>query len=215
MQHVDPKAVEEYNALLAAQPHKEKRLNWEKEKEVSKQTRWNVSKSMWYMKDALQHQIQVRGSRSELGIYLVKSETRIIETLYNVKGVMQQELYYTLDNGVELVFVDEGKYRKRSQSDAEYMLLEEGKVHPWQRCKYFEAAKAVCDFHANTIIFYDATFWTYTVAGHAIVLEPKNLSPQSMGKARMMTLRLRDNKTADFTASAEGVSVQLLDGKGL
>lgn len=86
------------------------------EKELPKQTRWDVTKRLWLSEKNPRHEIELHGSRSEIDVFMRKSEARLIETFYDVQGITQQELYYKAADGKEYVYDDKGKLRKRGSA---------------------------------------------------------------------------------------------------
>jgi hypothetical protein len=87
------------------------------EKELPRQTRWDVTKRMWLSDKNPRHEIELHGSRSEIDIFMRKSEARLIETFYDVQGITQQELFYKAADGKEYVYDATGKLRRRGSVD--------------------------------------------------------------------------------------------------
>ena len=87
------------------------------EKELPRQTRWDVTKRMWLSDTNPRHEIELHGSRSEIDIFMRKSEARLIETFYDVQGITQQELFYKAPDGKEYVSDEKGKLRRRGAVD--------------------------------------------------------------------------------------------------
>src|SRR5438309_3841350 len=55
-------------------------------KELSKQTRWDVTKRIWLSDKLPRQEIEIHGSRSEVDVFMHKSEARLVETIYDVQG---------------------------------------------------------------------------------------------------------------------------------
>jgi hypothetical protein len=206
-------AVRALHDLISSQPHKERKKNWKKEQELTKQTRWDVVKKMWQTKGPLRRTFQIQGTRSDLGVYLYKAETHLIETFYNAKGVLQQDLFYTLPDGTELQLMDEGRYCKRNHGSGEdFPVHDPSLLEPKQNCKYFEARSAIYDFHTHVFVLHDVTFWTYTLSGHEVQQRP-NVACESIGVAKSMTIH-PNNIYGPLSFCAEDLKMQILgDGE--
>jgi len=63
------------------------------ERELPRQIRWDVTKNIVLTDKNPRHEIELFGSRSELDIFIVKSDARLVETFYDVKGIIQQDLF--------------------------------------------------------------------------------------------------------------------------
>ncbi len=201
------------------------------EKELPKQTRYDVTKRLSLSEKRPRHEIELHGSRSEIDIFMRKSEARLIETFYEVQGVMQQELYYKDAKGKEYVCDEKGELkRRRSQGQVkdqkaletavaqeagpipnepeEVVQLDIKKLEPMQNFRYFEADRAIYDYYTHSFVAYDVNFWTYTTKGHTLIKNCDDLWPESSGSASSMTM-CHEGRLSTAQFSAENLSMQV------
>ena len=225
---VSSKDQKRYDVQSQAQLTKHIARKSKVEKELPKQTRYDVTKRLSLSEKRPRHEIELHGSRSEIDIFMRKSEARLIETFYDVQGVMQQELYYKDAKGKEYVLDEKGELKKRgSQAQAqkkkdgeaeviqqtelaveEVVQLDVKKLEPMQSFRYFEADRAIYDYYTHSFVAYDVNFWTYTTKGHTLVKNCDDLWPESSGSASSMTM-CHEGRLSTAQFSAENLSMQV------
>lgn len=184
--------------IIASQPKKRRKDQLQSTKELITQVRWGVLKRLWMVDGPCRRVLQLAGSRSETSLYTKKTEMQLLETFYDVEGIVQQELFYKLPDGQELSMLE--------AMGREELLL------PMQRFRYFEAQRAVHDPQSSTVIAYDVKFWTFQVEGHDIVENPLRLEPEAVGQASAMTVFSKENQGKFY---AEDFKLQIMTEQGL
>lgn len=165
---------DQLDKIIASQPRKKRKDRLQASRELTKQIRWGVLKKMWIDDGPSRRIFQLAGSRSETSVYTKDSSMQLIETFYDVEGVVQQELFYKGPDGKELS-VKEAKALGKDHS-----------LQPMQRFRYFEAQRAVHDPQAHSVTAYEVKFWTFLAEGHDIVENPLKLPPEAVGQAISM-----------------------------
>jgi hypothetical protein len=176
-------------------------------KKVTKQIRWNVNKRLWLSEKPPRLSVELQGSRSEVNITMKKSETRFIETFFDAQGIMQQELFYKLPDGKEVVFGENGELKRRGET-VPATDIDKDLLQPMQRFRYFEAEHAIYDYQTHTLIAYDVNFWTYVAEGHEIVKDREKLWPESSGNASSMTV-CHGGSVGALQFAAENLNMQV------
>lgn len=176
------------------------------EREITKQIRNNVMKRVYLVDNGPRRLVEFQAKRSEVAIFMKKSRTRLEETLYDVDGFMQQELFYLLPKDKEVEIGKDGVLR--CKEDKRVVDIEKEKLKPMQRFRYFQAKRAVYNYDTNTLIAYDANFWTYCVQGHQPVYDRSKYTPESSGAASALTLY--EGNLDSFEFSAENLDLQFI-----
>jgi hypothetical protein len=175
------------------------------EREMTKQVRKDVMKRVYLVDHGGPRRlIEFRAKQSEVSVFMKKSQARLEETLYDVDGFMQQELFYVLPQGEEVEIGKDGVLR--CKEDKRAVNVEKEKLKSMQRFRYFQAKRAVYNYENNTLIAYDARFWTYCVPGHKPIYDRAKYSPESTGTASALTLY--EGNLDNFEFSAEHIDVQ-------
>lgn len=177
-------------------------------KKVTKQIRYDVKKQLWLSEKPPRLSVELQGSRSEVNITMKKSTTRFIETFYDAQGIMQQELFYKLPDGKEVIFAEKGELKRKSDPLILLTDEEKAKLEPMQRFRYFEADHAIYDYQTHTLIAYDVNFWTYVAPGHELIIDREKLWPESSGNASSMTV-CHGGSVGALQFAAENLNMQV------
>ncbi len=176
------------------------------EKEVTRQIRKNVSKTIFFSEPKGRLEIELRGVRSEVGVFQKKSDAKLVETFSDASGFIQEELLYHLADGTQARQRDDGTfYICKAQEE---QTVEKETVRPMQRIRYFMADVAIYDYHAETLIAYNIHFWTYIVPGHELIKDVSGLKAESEGTARSMTIHHMPKEGIQF--SAENLNMEMV-----
>lgn len=210
--HVSDSARTRYAELVASQPRKARKDKLKNKQEVTKQTRWDVQKSVWLTEGTLRRTLEIEAKRSEMALFASKHKMHFMETFYNATGIVQQELYYKDRDGKEYVFGKEGVLKQRESGLLLDSSVDLQQLTPMQCFRYFEAKQAVCDFDSESIVAIDVQFWTYAIEGHELCRNYHALTPIAVGKASSMTLAEK-NEEREFYA--ENLRLQIKNGRGV
>lgn len=195
---VSPKDKSKLDKMIASQPRKQRKNQLQSNKEIGTQVRWGVLKRLWIVDGPCRRVLQIGGSRSETALYKKKSDMQLMETFFDVEGVVQQDLFYKLPDGKEISMVEAAQ--------------REEPLEPMQRFRYFEAQKAVHDPQTNSVIAYEVKFWTFQAPGHEVVENPLKLEPEAIGQASCMTVFPQANENSFY---AEDFKLQIKTEQGL
>jgi hypothetical protein len=202
-----------YQEIVASQPRKLRKTKLKEKSELTKQTRWDVQKKIWSNDGPLRSVMKLDAVRSELGMFTQKKSCQVIETFYTVRGVIQQELYYKDSANKEYVYNEENLVL-RDKHDEKLENIDISELIPMQRFRYFEAEKAIYDFHTQSLIALDVQFWTFQVEGHDLCDNPLRLVPVAKGSASSMTMS--EKQSVDKTQFyAENLKLEIKNERGL
>ncbi len=208
--HITTEDQATYDALSLQQQRRHMARRMPQEKEYPKQVRYGVTKRIWLSNALPRPSCELKGSRSEVSIFMKKSEARIVETFYDVHGIVQQDLFYRDDQGrdyemVQGVCVLKGKAEK-NEPDANDANMPP--LHPMQRFRYFEAERAIYDFATHTLTAYGVHFWTYEGPEHELIYNYNGLWPMATGSATSMTMLHTGTTLKGMQFSAEELAMQ-------
>jgi hypothetical protein len=201
-----------YQQVVASQPRKIRKNKLKEKSELTKQTRWGVQKKIWSSDGPLRRVMKLDAMRSELGMFTHKKSCQLIETFYTVRGIIQQELFYKDQDGKEYLYDDHGELVERTSEKKQNVDI--SLLTPMQRFRYFEAEKAIYDFHMQSLIALDVQFWTFQAEGHDVCENPLSLIPFAKGTASSMTMSEKhDDENMQFYA--ENLKLEIKNERGL
>lgn len=175
--------------------------------------RERVSKTMHISEGPLRRLVDLNAAYSDIRVVAKKPHMQVVETFYDVQGIMQHELYYVASDGSEAVYNDDGKLAFRNKPAPEAP-IDVSTLTPKQHFRYFEAKEAMYDFHTNQLLATEVKFWTFTADGHDVLYNPFVLMPEAIGEAAKMSFYLsNDNNKNNF--SAEFLKVQFTPEGGI
>jgi hypothetical protein len=175
-----------------------------KTRQHADEKRYTVVKRLWLSDTAPRLELEMRGAESKIDLTTSQKGAECTEVLYDVQGVVQEELFYMDEQGDEYSLLSNGMVKSK-KVDGE---VSPAALIPMQRFRYFEANRAVYDYRNNTLIAYDVNFWTYCTSGHELKHEYDTLFPQTAGVASSMTL-CHKGTVGSLQFSAENLKMQL------
>jgi hypothetical protein len=182
---VSAESIAKYHRVVAKSPRKQRERNLAKGT-AAVHPRKGVVKTMWLQDGPLERMVNIHCDSSELGVVREQARVHLTETFHQVRGVIQEELFYEEVAG-------------------------QATAVPRQRFRYFEAAHAVYDFQDQQLVAHDVTFWNYSADGHELVSQIAGLVPDAKGAARSLTMHLAAARSVpDF--QAEHLEMQLSSG---
>lgn len=147
----------ELKTLEESSPHKIRHEMRKGAHELTQQSRHLVCKQIYISEGPLRRLFDIKAERSTISVISKKPHMHVVETFYNAKGYLQQELFYT---------------------DA---------MEPKQRYRYFEADEARYDFETHQLVASGVKFWTFVADGHEPLEHPLGDNPESVGVASKMS----------------------------
>ncbi len=176
------------------------------EKEIARHLRKEVVRQGFLSQGTLRLEMQIQGEQSEIGVFSKRSNARVAENYDNAKGYVQEELYYVLADGSEVAIEEDGSLKRRDSKNNDPIPTDE--LKPMQLFRYFEAERAIYDFHSIILIAYNVVFWTYKREGHLLVRNVEGLKPLSSGSAKSLTTQYGGPKSK-LQFSAENLKMEL------
>lgn len=207
------KDEEKFRELVESSPKKQRKDRIRQKQELTQQTRWNVTKTIYIAEKPLKRQVELKAKRSKVVVISKRPHMQVSETFFDVNGIAQQELYYRLKDGSEVLYNEQGNLITRTGKPLD-PYIDKTSLEPTQRFRYFEADRAVYDFQSHQLIAHNVHFWTYTTSGHDVVLDRALLDPEATGKASRMVLYLNASD-AKKSFSADNLSFEFTTERGL
>ena len=192
---------EKFCKILADQPKKIRKMQLKEEKEITRQTRSETTKKVWMSDGTVRKMLSITGARSEVSVFSDRRTPRIVETFYEVTGIIQEQLLFQLADGREIM------------SAEMKMLPQDTPCIPIQRFRYFEADKAVYDFSLKSLVATNIHFWTYIAQGHDLIENFDELVSSAEGYASRMTILSGTNDDGQFFA--EDLKLNIKGDKGV
>lgn len=158
------------------------------EAEHLQQTHQGVNKHFWWIKNGHRLQMELLSDHAVMAMH----HKEIVEQMKNVSGVIQEELYYLLPDGQEATVIEQDR-----------ALLRNGKwhtLHPNTQCKpmqsfqYLEAKNASYEYHANRFVADQVKLSRYTLEGHELKKNIKNLEPTLTGTAQSVEMTFAEKE---------------------
>lgn len=178
--------TEKLHSLVESSPRKIRKERKKEAREFTQQARYGVKKEVFIASGPLRRLFELTAATSTLQVVSKNHHMRVLETFQDAQGLIQEELYYILPSGKEVVYDDAGVLVYRGNKPLERD-LDVSLMRPMQHFRYFIAREAVYDFHTNQLIAEGVRFWTYTAEGHSRVEDPMQLFPEAEGEASRMT----------------------------
>ena len=189
---LDPKEVNEYRALV-------EKLETPQSDKVdkpysAKQERKKVQKHIVINQEGNRLHIKLEADQSDLVLDHHEDKTEIIEHLRNVTCCMQEELYYLLEDGREVIRRADGSLVLRYSPTFKITEQVETLI-PMQVIRYFEADTASFFYKTDHLVANQVKLSRFVAPGHRIVATVNGLKPFATGEAA----------TVDFSLSGKDV----------
>ena len=162
------------------------------------QERQDVTKDIWYANNNKRLRIHLSSENSEIILQLHNEHSEVTEHMTDVRGIIQEELYYVLPDGKELLVDDEGKLLFRSPPEGSSGVWEGdiGKLIPMQRVTTLVAAEASLNYRTQIFVAQTVDLTKYEVVGHELPDVLSGESPTMKGKAKVLELFMQDGEPA-------------------
>lgn len=145
-----------------------------------------------------------KGQRLHMSLYSADSElvldhygdtTEVIENMYELKCYMQEELYYVLPDGREVLYQPDGQLRLRHDKTTSPTPITASKVEltPRQIIRFMEADTAAYAYKADQFIAENVHISHFSAPGHTLVKSVVGLKPLMSGIAQTVEFSLAGN----------------------
>jgi hypothetical protein len=168
---------------------------------TAKQQRKGVQKDILLTQGGDRLQVHLTSPHSILVLDRQDGKMEIIEKMENVKCTMQEELFYSLSDGREVVRQPSGKLvlRESKPSDPAWIEPDISELKPMQHVRYIEADHATYYYKNDRIIADDVKISRFTLPGHALITSFERMEPTMTGTAKNVEFSLK-GKDLQFTA---------------
>lgn len=169
----------------------------------SQQMRHNVSKEVWFRDDDPLH-LHIHARDSELFFFQddARKTIEVVEEMHSIRCAMQEELFYLLPDGREVVKNENGCFflKRKDSSEPKVAIdpLTSGLI-PVQYLRYFEAEKASYNYNSQLFVAQSVKLWKYRMPGHTLPLSLAGQTPLMSGTAQSVEFLLKGEKM-NFTA---------------
>lgn len=179
------KEAESYHTLM------EKAQNAKKESKTTpyhaKQERVGVLKEAFFIEGPHRHKLRLTASDAEM-VFNHNSDdrTEIVEKMHHVKCAMQEELFYQLPDGREVIEQRDGKLliRHEDPKKEESYVVRDAALKPMQIIRLMEANDADYYYTSDRFVASNVKLSRYIVPGHELVIGvDKRLKPVMSGVA--------------------------------
>ncbi len=168
----------------------------------SQQARENVSKEIWFQEDVPLH-CRIHCKASELFFFHdEKNKVEIVEEMEDVQGILQEELFYLLPDGREVLKKRTGKFLARGADpavDASWIDCVTSDLTPMQMVRYFEAEKASYNYNTQLFVGEVVKLWKYRLPGHTPPTSLETEFPSMQGTAKSVEFTVKGEEF-QFTA---------------
>ncbi len=167
--------------------------------EPGQQHRRLVYKDLWIASDSGRLHYRIGCETSTLEVLIAGRNPEVVEHMAQVRGMMQESLFWILPDGREVVADGPGRFRLRGSSRSFAGTPQEGWA-PMQELRYLEAAKASYYYKSNHFVAEEAKLMRLRAKGHELLLTPEGLDPIITGTASSAEFFLA-GKGVDFRAN--------------
>lgn len=166
---------------------------------TAKQQHRQAHKDIWYNQKGQRLHMSLHSADTELVLDHHDNTTEVVEHMYGVKCYMQEELYYELPDGREVVYRADGQLRlRRGDSDA-VILANDKELKPRQIIRYMEAATAAYYYNGDRFVADQVHISQFSAPGHVLIESIAGLKPLMSGLAKSAEFSLVGNDL-NFTA---------------
>lgn len=159
---------------------------------LSRQTREGVKKQIWHENK----HIVIESEESELFFFHQNNQMEVVEELGVVRCAIQEELYYLLPDGREVVQKENGELCLRGEEGS---IPSGTALKPMQLIRYLEAKEACYNYNTQLFSGREVKLWKYRLEGHKMFTSFEGLAPMMSGMAQSVEFSLK-SKQLDFSA---------------
>lgn len=163
---------------------------------TARQKRFGVQKDFSYVQGGIPLHVLLLSKEAELILDRQDDSTQVIEEMHGIKVYMQEELFYTLPDGQEVVSTAQGGLRLRNmpqQSEEALPPLAEATMQPMQIVRYLEAESGSFSYKSDRCTAKNVLVERYVMPGHSLV--------QSFQGGRQISKGIAE--AVEFTMSGE------------
>jgi hypothetical protein len=168
---------------------------------TAKQQRKGMQKDILFTQGEDRLQLSLTSEKSTLVLDWQENGMQIIEKMQNVKCVMQEELFYVLDDGREVIKQANGKLILRHGKPSDplaWVNSDTDGLKPMQHLRCMEASDATYYYKSDLVVAEQVSIYRFTLPGHKLIASPEG-KPTMLGNAKNAEFSLA-GKELNFTA---------------
>lgn len=168
----------------------------QKDPYTAQQNRSRIQKDLFFYKGQDRLQIKLKAAEAQLVLDHKDSETQIVEHMQKVKCVMQEDLYYLLPNGKEVLKQIDGRLLIRNadpQNPDSWVSPDTAGLVPMQLVRFIDAEDAQYEYKADRFIADNVRISRYAMPGHELKEGAKQVKPLMSGTAKRVEFSLKGN----------------------
>lgn len=187
----------------------------EESEQIGHQDRELIEKQLWFTRNRIRLNITLQAEQSRLTYSLEDVGVDLVEEMQQVRGWMQEELFYRLPDGREAIPQEDGALLLRNADPtltSSWIPRDTPGLEPWQQVREFEAEHATYLYWKKELVAKEASVRQYYSPGHQI--RPTAAPPELLmtGVARRFTFTLVDREPKFH---AETLSASIYSPRGL
>jgi hypothetical protein len=159
---------------------------------VATQQHRKVNKDIIFCDNGQRLHMSLQSNDSELVLNHRGDATEIIENMYDLKCYMQEELYYVLPDGREVLKEPDGQVRLRHEKTPVIIAMD-AELKPKQLIRYLQAATAAYSYKDDHFIAENVHVSHFSAPGHTLVKSIAGLKPLMSGIAQSVEFSVMDN----------------------
>lgn len=192
--------IKEYSELVKSTDPKN--LKEDSQPYVSTQQHRSTHKDIWFTQSGQRLQLRLRSADTQLVLEHQDRNTQIVEHMQDVTCFIQEELYYLLPDGREVIRQANGTLvpRRHNVSNLEVIIeTDTNALKPMQVVRYLEADKASYYYQTDRFFAEQVHVSRVVAPGHKLIDSVKGLKPIMTGLARSAEFSIVGNEL-NFTA---------------
>lgn len=183
----------EYQALMEHTDPEHQEENYS-----ARQRHGQVCKDMLFFDKGQRLHLRLRCAEADLILDRHEERTEMMEQMRHVTCCMQEELFYLLQDGQELVKKSDGQFGLRNDPNM-IVSIEQQTIEPMQVIRYLTADSAVYHYFNDQFIAENVHISRFVVPGHALTETFMQMKPLMTGTARTVHFSL-SGKDLNFVA---------------
>lgn len=160
---------------------------------MAKQQHQNMHKDIWFNDKGQRLQMCLRSTDTELILEHHGNATEVVENMSNLQCYMQEELYYVLPDGREVVSQPDGHYALRHEPTT-VVAADLADLQPRQIIRFMEADAATYSYKGDRFTADHVHVSHFSAPGHQLIETVQGLKPLMSGLAQKVEFSLIGNE---------------------
>lgn len=156
---------------------------------TTSQQRQLVAKDIWFTRENNPLQLHLRSADSVLVFEHHGNRSEIVEKMTDVICFVQEELFYLLNEDIEVIRNTSGKLVWRDFPDKE-VAEDDPQLRPVQKIRYIESDNATFYLNTGLLVAHEVHLSQYVLPGHKLILSIEGKTPLMKGRAESLEISL-------------------------